>query len=112
MCHPSSRSAHYAVETSIVDLWRKRIGRVTLEGLDIEIPPERKAEDTASSEPSSSSGGLPSAAREYVIDRLETNDARLAIIPSERGKAPKVWAIHHLTMRRVDPGTAMPYPRR
>jgi len=99
----------FAVETSIADLWRKRIARVTLEGLDIEIPPERKAEDKASSEPSASSDGLPSAAREYVVDRLETNDARLAIIPSERGKAPKVWAIHHLTMRHVSPGKAMPF---
>ncbi len=46
--------------------------------------------------------------KSVVIDRLETNDARLVIIPIEKDKTPKVWAIHHLQMH--DLGSPDPWP--
>ena len=44
-----------------------------------------------------------------VIDELRSVKARLAIIPSEAGKGPKVWDIHDLRMTSVSVGQAMPF---
>ena len=41
------------------------------------------------------------AARTLVIDELHSVKARLAIIPAEAGKGPKVWDIHDLRMTSV-----------
>jgi hypothetical protein len=40
---------------------------------------------------------------------LVSSDARLVIIPRERQKPPKVWAIHELEMRSVSFARAMPF---
>ena len=44
----------------------------------------------------------------FVIDKMDTNDARLIILPFEKDKTPKVWAIHNLHMR--DLGSLQPWP--
>src|SRR5205085_1546186 len=44
-----------------------------------------------------------------VIDTLETANARLIIVPRKKDKAPKIWAIHTLTMHDVGAFTAMPF---
>ena len=44
-----------------------------------------------------------------MIDRLDTNDARLIIIPRKKEKPPKIWAIHHLRMHNVGVDEAMPF---
>ena len=36
-----------------------------------------------------------------VLDRVDTDDARLIIVPGEPDKAPKIWAIHHLRMHEL-----------
>jgi hypothetical protein len=43
-----------------------------------------------------------------IIDAMDTIDARLIILPFERNKAPKVWAIHNLHMREL--GSTRPWP--
>jgi hypothetical protein len=101
---------NFTVDTSVMDLWRRRIAKVTLDGLDIEIPPERKSDDRDTS--SEGGSALPAAAHAYLIERLESADARLAIIPREKGKAPKVWAIHQLHMRNVGTESPMPFDAR
>ena len=96
-----------------------------LDGLDIEIPPDRnrsvdKAKDDNRSPGSKSSARSQSTdartdarskdpARFMVIDELRSVKARLAIIPSEAGKGPKVWDIHDLRMTSVSVGQAMPF---
>ena len=48
-------------------------------------------------------------ARDVVIDKLDTVDARLIIIPGHEGKAPKIWAIHQLQMHDVGVNQSMPF---
>ncbi|HTK30097.1 MAG TPA: hypothetical protein VL309_11115 [Vicinamibacterales bacterium] len=106
----------FTVDATVSDLWHHRVSRVTLDGLDIEIPPERApapadgaAPATASRAPANVAGSLRAGAKDYVIDRLEATDARLVIIPDRPDKAPRVWAIHTLAMRRVAAESAMPF---
>ena len=120
----SIKSFH--VDASVVGLYRKHVEHLRVDGLDISIPPsqaretstvrnqklegkDEQAEGTTGAEPTAEEkrrdplkdGGI-------VIDRMDTNDARLIILPFETNKAPKVWAIHNLHMR--DLGSLQPWP--
>ena len=119
----SIKSFH--VDASILGLYRKHVDHVRLDGLDINIPPSQvreqlkvqnenvegkgRAEGTTGVEPTAEEkrrdplkdGGV-------VIDKMDTNDARLIIVPFEKEKSPKVWAIHNLHMR--DLGSLNPWP--
>ena len=112
----------FHVDANLVGLWRKHVDHVRLDGLDINIPPsqardrqkhversdvgsqksddDRRAAADVKHDPLKDSG--------LVIDRMDTIDARLLILPFERDKAPKVWAIHNLHMR--DLGSTKPWP--
>ena len=91
----------FAVEGNVLDVLRKHVSTVTLEGLQIQIPPgDHDGADT--NKPLK----LKAA---FVIDNLVTKDAKLLIIPRNQSKQPKVWAIHDLHMRSVSFDRAMPF---
>jgi hypothetical protein len=94
--------ARFSAEGNVLGVLRKHVSRVTLEGLDIEIPPDTDQDDDAGS--SRPHGDPPP----FVIDELISTNARLVIIPSEAGKDPKVWDIHRLRMLKVSE-QAMPF---
>jgi hypothetical protein len=106
--------AHFSAQGTLGGLLRRHIALVTLEGLDIEIPPDRNRDNAQADEegeaPERDAGnGSKSAARTLVIDELRSVNARLAIISSEQGKGPKVWSIHDLKMSTVGVERAMPF---
>jgi hypothetical protein len=112
----------FQVDATLIGLWRKHVDHMRLDGLDVNIPPsqardrqkereklesgsqksgdDRRSNAAARTDPLKDSG--------VVIDRMDTNDARLVILPFERDKEPKVWAIHNLHMR--DLGSPQPWP--
>jgi hypothetical protein len=93
----------FAVEGDVLGVLRKHVSTVTLDGLQIQIPPrdhdDRDADDDKRLE-------LKAA---YIIDNLVTKDAQLIIIPRKQNKQSKVWAIHDLHMRSVSFDKAMPF---
>jgi hypothetical protein len=114
----------FHVDATLAGLIAKHVEHVQLTGLTISIPPkdERRRQDeiiarspvdqlvgTAGQEQTPEEkrhdplkdGGV-------VLDRVDTADARLVIIPHERDKQPKIWAIHQLTM--YDMGAVRPWP--
>jgi len=97
------------VDANVIGLLRKHIAEITLNGLDIEIPPDRRDQpgDPGTPEVAPPGGRLPGS--DIIFDHLRTTDARLAIIPSRRDKAPRVWDIHELDMRGVVFDRAMPF---
>jgi AsmA-like C-terminal region len=86
----------------------RRFRTVTLEGLEINIPPGgadfkmngRSTSDVPEDEPSTSP---------IHIDRLESTDAVLRLIPRRAGKAPREFAIHRLVMSGVGVHQRMPF---
>lgn len=89
----------FSVDGDLIGLLRNHVARVTLDGLDIEIPPDYDQRDT------DTDGG----ARQFVIDTLDARDARLAILPERRDKGPKTWAIHALHLHAVGADRRMPF---
>ena len=104
----------FTVEASVAGLMRKHVAKVTLDGLDIEVPPadgDKSAEDAR---------GLPNAKAPrgargtdiydgVIIDTLDADSAQLVIIPRTAAKDPKVWAIHTLRIHNVGLNAAMPF---
>ena len=113
----------FHVEANLIGLWRKHVDHVRLDGLDINIPPSQVRErqktlaagrdrpegnDRKSEADRNEAANDPLKAGGVVIDRTDTNDARLIIVPFENDKEPKVWAIHNLQMRGL--GSLQPWP--
>lgn len=109
--------ARFAAEGSVISLYRRHVTHVSVEGLDIEIPPDRnrggedtdspRAQEPATDDPS----GTPQAplARTIVVDEMVSTNAKLVIIPKEPGKSPRTWAIHQLRMHNLGVSEAMPF---
>jgi hypothetical protein len=93
----------FSVEGGPFPLLRKHVSRVTLEGLEIQIPPRdggSRASPPASSNPT------------FVIDELVSTNARLVVLRRDREKPPKVWTIHTLRMESVSFDRSMPFEAR
>ncbi len=118
----------FSVDADLLGLLHKHIAHVQLEGLDIEIPPDRHPDlndDSSRTAPKpsgavgttgkaaaeSASSDTPASAdlKDVVIDAMDSGHARLAIISSDSSKAAKVWNIHTLHMTTLGVGRAMPY---
>jgi hypothetical protein len=102
----------FSVEASVAGLLRKRVAHVTLEGLDVEIPPDDDAPAAvrAHASPQSEHASTTTPMAEgVVIDTLDANDGQIVTIPKNKEKSPKVWAIHALRLRNVGAGQAMPF---
>ncbi|HKB11865.1 MAG TPA: AsmA-like C-terminal region-containing protein [Vicinamibacterales bacterium] len=120
----------FHVDGSLFGIWRKHVDHVKLTGLEISIPPksERVREQEireSAPEPTATSGSPEPGATDatekgeerrdplvddgVVIDRVDTDDARLVIVPEKDGAKPKVWAIHHLTMHNLNAPRSWPF---
>jgi len=118
----SIKSFH--VDASLLRLWRKHVDHVQLDGLDISIPPKpvrvQQKEAGRAADANQPAGPAPEPTPEekrqdplktrgVVLDRIDTNDARLIIVPGKPDKAPKVWAIHHLRMHKLGSIESWPF---
>jgi hypothetical protein len=110
--------AHFSAEGSFINLYRRHVSHLQVDGLDIEIPPDRNrdpGDKDADGDGDGKSGGdrrrseRVSAAKTVVIDEMTSTNTRLVIIPKESGKEPKVWAIHELRMHDLGVGRPMPF---
>jgi hypothetical protein len=86
----------------------RRFRSVTLTGLQINIPPGFKKDNSGGqAHPSQTDdAGSPAA---IVVDRLVADDATLSLIPKREGKEPRVFAIHRLTMKPLGRGEQMSF---
>jgi len=107
----------FSIDVDLVALWRKRVNRVTLEGLDIQIPPrprddggdDDKKTSPAAAAPSTPSGQGDHTVRDIVINEVVADEAKLTIIPRQPEKRPKVWQMHELHVENVGIGQRMPF---
>jgi hypothetical protein len=101
--------ARFTAEGSITNLLRRHVSHLTVEGLDIEIPPDRTRPQAQSPESTATEVNDDDTVRTIVVDEMTSTESRLVIIPREPGKRPKVWAIHSLRMRNLGVNEAMPF---
>jgi hypothetical protein len=96
----------FTVDARVAGVLRKHVAHVTVEGLEIAIPPDDNAPQSGATAPVAQ----PATAIEgVVIDTLDADGARVLTIPRNANKAPNVWEIHSLRLHRVGAGQAMPF---
>lgn len=85
----------------------RRVSEVRLQGLRVQIPPGSDAETGAGEggDPQPRGGGL----QHVVIERFESPDTVITLIPRRAGKSPKVFTVHHLVMDSLGIGETTPY---
>ena len=103
---PFIKISKFTADAGILDLLRtkKRIRRVTLEGLEIHIVHSAPAEPN-----SEQSQGQKRKVPEFVISEVSADDTRLVIHPQDPGKDPRVWDIHQLSLRSAGTADSMQY---
>jgi hypothetical protein len=107
----------FDVDADLVGLWRRHIAKVTLTGLNIQIPPgdDNDAADddqrivSLEGDPTEHVTDDESYAKQLVIDELVAPDSQLTILRRDPTKIPKTWYLHKLKMNTVGMATAMPF---
>jgi hypothetical protein len=98
----------FTMQTSLISAWRRHVEHVRLEGLEINIPPDDDA-DVDAPGTTATSGGHLFKGPQVVVDQLVADDAMLVIIPRDRNRLHRTWAMHRLRVRNVAIDTAMPF---
>ena len=102
--------AHFSAEGNLANLLHRHLSRLDLDGLVIQIPPDRNHDQRGASKTRDDKGDEGrDPARTLTIDHLYATDAQLSIIPKETGRLPRVWDIHRLHMQSVSADTSMPF---
>lgn len=104
----------FAVDASFSGLWRKRLARVVVDGLDIQIPPRESRPRQADDERAGRTDGGRQRddgvkGRNFVIDELVADASSLTVIPRTAGRTPKVWLMHELRLQNVGVAQKMPF---
>lgn len=98
----------FAIEGGLLGMLgrTREFSAVTLDGLQISIPPDGAAlpDGLQSANPPE-----PGARSPIQIDRLYANDALLRLIPRRAGKEPREFAIHRLEMEGVGAEARLPF---
>jgi hypothetical protein len=117
----------FTVDADLLGLWRRHVAHVTLEGLQIQVPPgdgddrddhpdrpesDRAPADTggdSSKDDSSPGENDDSYAKQVVVDVLEAPNAELTILRRDKTKQPRTWYLYKLRMRDVGIQSPMPF---
>jgi hypothetical protein len=96
----------FTVDTSLMSAWRRHVERVTLDGLEIQIPPD---DEDHAPEPVGITGTHVIKGRQVIVDEVIADAAKLVIIPRNRDKQHRTWVMHKLRVQNVSPNTEMPF---
>ena len=112
---PLIQIRHFHAETDFTTIldWRNRVNSLTLEGLEIRVPPRGRAtlktNMEANQEVSSGEPGGDTTRLKFLIETIVADHALFEIEPKRAGKDPLRFSIEKLTMHSVGPGRAMTF---
>ena len=83
---------------NLLNLWGQVIDRVAIEGMELNVPPRPEVGGPRLPMTREHAGG---GTPDVVIRHLTATNTRIAVIPRESGKNPKVWDLSSLDMRDI-----------
>ncbi len=92
----------FTVDLKPTELWSSTVERVLVDGLEISIPP--KDTETGKRPLPGASGGKQKEGDEgsgFVVRHLRATNTRLAVVPRNSNKNPKVWDIYELDISNL-----------
>ena len=87
----------------------KTVNQVTLDGMDIQIPPKGERPHFESQELSEDAPATQAAPAGVVIEEILVRNARLIILPRDKTKVPLRFDIHDLRLESAGSGVPMEY---
>ena len=93
----------FTVDLKPTELWSSIIEHVTVDGLEVNIPP-KDPETGKRPLPVPTSSGSDSSSSGLVVKRLTATNTRFSVIPREAGKNAKVWDIFELDLKNLRAG--------
>jgi len=92
----------FTVDLKPTELWSSTVDRVSVDGLEISIPPKDAETGKRPMPRTSSNKRKPDdGSRGLVIRHLLATNTRLSVIPRDSNKNPKVWDVHELDMKNL-----------
>jgi len=91
----------FSVDLRPTDLWSSTVEHVKVDGLEVNIPPKDLKTGKRPLPDPSDGGDDTDDSEGLVVKRLTATNTRMAIIPREQGKNPKVWDIYELEMKNL-----------
>ncbi len=85
----------------------RRIERVSLKGLQINVPPKREKDAEGNNPDRKEGNGLQNAS--FVIETVEADGTVLRILPKKTGKQPLVFELYKLKLKKAGTGQPMAY---
>lgn len=86
------------VDLNVLDLWHQVIDRVVVDGMELNIPPRPEGGGPRVPMTRTRTGG---GAPDVVIRHLTATNSRIAIIPREADRSPRVWDLFSLDVRDI-----------
>jgi len=87
----------------------KTVHRVTLDGMEIQIPPKGQRPDLGSQDNSKEPPKAKNGSGNVVIEEVLIRNASLVILPKKKGKTPLRFDIHDLRLESAGKDVAMKY---
>jgi len=102
---------HFTFEVDLGELLDtpKTVNRVTLDGLEIQIPPKGERPSLASQQSPKDTRSLNPGSHRVVIEEVLIRNARLMILPRDRTKVPLLFDIQDLRLQSAGKDVAMKY---
>jgi AsmA-like C-terminal region len=103
--------SRFEIRGSFRDLMRhpRQVAEVRLQGLEVNIPPGDDDDDKEGGKSDADNLAQARKLEQVIIDRFETPDTVVTLIPKRAGKQPKVFTVHHLVMDRLGINQTIPY---
>lgn len=87
-----------SADLNLGDLWGQVIDRVVIDGMELNVPPRPEGGGPRVPMTQDHAGG---GAPHVVIRHLTATNTRIAVIPRESGKNPRVWDVSALDMHDI-----------
>lgn len=107
----------FTVSAGFRNLWRGRVDRVVLQGLEINIPPLGSTDTTVRPQAVAAPGVVSKSrnpfkrlgpfARTLTIDEIQAPETAMTLFRRDPAKEPRIWYLHGVRLRDVRAGGAM-----
>lgn len=99
----------FTVDLDPMDLWSATVDHVRVDGMEVNIPPKDDQTGKRRLPRPDGGEGAGKPGKRLIVRRFTATNTRLAIIPKNERKNPKVWDIYELEMENLGDSAPSPF---
>ena len=108
---PMVRIRRFTLDASLISFFRtpRHIGRLTLEGLQIHLPPRHDPSAAGTPSGTAQPAHSPAAAATFILDEVIADGTTVEIKPKDPAKDPLIFDVQKLSLKTVGAGLPMSF---